>query len=80
MASRVIALLGAAKIPLTIASEITIRGNVVIKRLVDAIDPAVIKAVAYKVEAAYNEDTLFSNEEKKELSELEITYAIQSLF
>lgn len=38
------------------------------------------KAVAYKVETAFNGSTLFSDEDKKELLELEITYAIYILY
>lgn len=45
MANRVVALMGSKKVPLEIATEITLRGQVVAKRLVDAINPDVIKAV-----------------------------------
>jgi hypothetical protein len=74
MASRVLSLLGAKKIPVTIATEVVVKGEVIGKRLVDSIDPDILKATVYKVEAAYDNDIMFTKEEKDQLTELEITY------
>lgn len=70
--------MGSKKIPVTIATEVVVKGKVVAKRLVDSIDPNILKAAVYKVEAAYNNDIMFTKEEKDELTELEITYVCPS--
>lgn len=73
MSGRIIALLGIKKIPLVIASEVVVKGEVVAKRLVDCIDPEVIKAVGYKVEAAYQGDVLLTDVQKEEINEVKVT-------
>lgn len=75
MSSRVLAYLGTNRIPLTVASEIIVKGATAAKRLVSAIDPEVLKAMAYKVEDAYNGNIMLSEGDKKQITEVEITYA-----
>lgn len=52
------------KVPLEISSEVVVKGKVVAKRMTDSIDADIIKAVASKVEAAYDGDIMFSNDQK----------------
>ncbi|RMZ84925.1 hypothetical protein DV738_g211, partial [Chaetothyriales sp. CBS 135597] len=73
MANRVIALMGSKKIPLEIATEITVKGKTVARRVVDTIDPEVLKVVAQKVERAWNENIMFSASDKAKITKLVIT-------
>lgn len=60
MANRVVALMGSKKLPLEIATEVTIKGKTVAKRIIDTIDPDIVKVVAQKVEGAWNGSVMFS--------------------
>jgi hypothetical protein len=64
---------GSKKIPLKIAAEVTVKGQVVAKRLVDAIDPRILEITTQKIEAAYNGEVMFSDNQKTDIEELVIT-------
>ena len=73
MANRVVALMGSKKVPLEIATEVTIRGQTVAKRMVDSIDQDIIKIVAQKVEGAWNGNAMFSPDDKAKIKKVQIT-------
>ncbi|EFW23333.1 predicted protein [Coccidioides posadasii str. Silveira] len=76
MGGRIIGYLGIRRIPVVIAREITVRGTVVARRLVDTIDAKVVDVIFRKVEHAYHGNILFTEEQKKQLTEVRITYAL----
>ena len=73
MANRVLALMGSNKVSLEIATEITLKGKTVAKRMIDAIDPDIIKVVAQKVERAWDGDVMFSPDDKAKIKNVQIT-------
>ena len=56
--------------------EITVWGMVVARHLVNTIDAKVVDVIFWKMEHAYHGNILFMEEQKKQLTEVQIMYAL----